>query len=281
MKQAAGVAWPAWAAALGSIVAAVLALAVLRRPPPRLMVANYAGRAVPAVLGPALVGAAVMGALVVGLLASGGSLGRTAIAALVSMAAVGAAGLADDLAGAGPRGLRAHVASLLRGRPTTGILKLAVGVAAGVILAVMLGGGAVRMAAAAVLMAACANVWNALDVAPGRALKWGAVVLALLLPVTWGDPAGLVVGATVGSAVGLLPFDLLERGMLGDAGSNPLGLAVGFGLAAGLPTPGVVIAAAAALALQVVAETVTISRVVEVVPLLRWFDGLGRIRPQG
>lgn len=281
MRLAAGVAWPAWAAALGSVSATALALGVLLRPPRRLMVTNYAGRAVPAVLGPVLVVAGALGALVVDILDSGGSLRRTGVAALVSMAALGVAGLADDLAGAGPRGLRAHVASLLRGRPTTGILKLAVGVAAGVSLAVLLGGGAVRMAAAAVLMAACANVWNALDVAPGRALKWGAVALAVLLPVTWRDPAGLVVGAALGSAVGLLPFDLLERGMLGDAGSNPLGLAVGFGLAASLPTPGVVIAAAAALVLQVAAETVTISRVVEAVPPLRWFDGLGRVRPQG
>jgi hypothetical protein len=271
-----GVAWPAWAAALGSVAAAVLALMFLRSPPRRLMVRNYAGRAVPAVLGPAFVAAVAVGTVAVAVLPSGLDLGRTGIGALVAMAVVGAAGLADDLAGAGPRGLRAHVASLLRGRPTTGILKLAAGVGAGVGLAVLLGGGAARIVAVAVLLAACANVWNALDVVPGRAIKWGTVALVLLLPATWTDPAGLVVGAALGGAVGLLPFDLVERGMLGDAGSNPLGLAVGFGLAAGLPTPAVVVAAGVALVLQGVAETVTISRLVEAVPALRWLDSLGR-----
>ena len=64
--------------------------------------------------------------------------------------------------------------------------------------------------------------------------------------------------------------------MLGDAGSNPLGLLAGLGLAVSLPTPWLVAAAVAAVLLQVAAETVTISRVVDAVPPLRWFDRLGR-----
>jgi hypothetical protein len=64
--------------------------------------------------------------------------------------------------------------------------------------------------------------------------------------------------------------------MLGDAGSNPLGFIVGTGLAAILPTWGVILAAVMALGLQVAAETVTISRLIEAVPPLRWYDRLGR-----
>jgi UDP-GlcNAc:undecaprenyl-phosphate/decaprenyl-phosphate GlcNAc-1-phosphate transferase len=133
--------------------------------------------------------------------------------------------------------------------------------------------------AAAVLVAACTNVWNALDVVPGRSLKWGIVVLLLALPRAWLGGGGEVPAAALGAAVAVLPFDLLERGMLGDAGSNPLGFLVGVTLALVLPTPGVVVAAAAAVALQVAAETVTISRLIEAAPLLGWFDRLGR-RPE-
>ncbi|HJV04176.1 MAG TPA: hypothetical protein VJ868_02825, partial [Actinomycetota bacterium] len=82
--------------------------------------------------------------------------------------------------------------------------------------------------------------------------------------------------ATLGAAAAVLPFDLLERGMLGDAGSNPLGFLVGVALAAVLPTGGVVAAAVGVLLLQVVAETMTISRLIESTPPLRWFDRLGR-----
>jgi UDP-GlcNAc:undecaprenyl-phosphate GlcNAc-1-phosphate transferase len=207
---------------------------------------------------------------------SGRRLGAVGLAAPAAMLVAEAAGLADDLSSGGPRGLRGHLTSLLSGRPTTGILKLAVGVAAGILLAVLLGGGPLRMAAAAVLMAASVNVWNALDVVPGRAIKWSLLPLALALLAGWSGPASLLAGATLGAAVGVLPFDLLERGMLGDAGSNPLGLAVGFGLAATLPTAAVVLGAVAVLLLQAAAETVTISRLVEAAPPLRWLDRVGR-----
>jgi UDP-GlcNAc:undecaprenyl-phosphate GlcNAc-1-phosphate transferase len=207
---------------------------------------------------------------------SGRRLGAVGLAALAAVLVVGAAGLADDLSGGGPRGLRGHLASLMSGRPTTGILKLAVGVGAGVLLAVLLGGGPLLIAAGAILIASSANIWNALDVVPGRALKWAVVPLGAALLIGWTDSSALLAGAALGAAVGVLPFDLLERGMLGDAGSNPLGLLVGFVLAAVLPEAGVVLAALAALLLQVAAETVTISRLVEATPPLRWLDRLGR-----
>ncbi|HZA27936.1 MAG TPA: hypothetical protein VE915_09930, partial [Actinomycetota bacterium] len=162
--------------------------------------------------------------------------------------------------------------------PTTGIVKLAAGVAAGTALALIMGGGPIRVVASAVLMAVSANVWNALDVVPGRALKAAIVALVPILLASWEAPLALLAAATLGAGAALLPFDLLERGMLGDAGSNPLGFLVGVGLAEVLPTPAVVAAALGGLILQVAAETVTISRLVEASPPLRWFDRLGRRR---
>jgi UDP-GlcNAc:undecaprenyl-phosphate/decaprenyl-phosphate GlcNAc-1-phosphate transferase len=145
-----------------------------------------------------------------------------------------------------------------------------------VVVAVLAAGGPLRVVTTAVLVAACTNLWNALDVVPGRSLKWGIVLLILSLPRAWLGGGGEVQGAALGAALAVLPFDLLERGMLGDAGSNPLGFLVGVALAAVLPTPGLVVAAVVAVALQVAAETVTISRLIEATPPLRWFDALGR-----
>jgi UDP-GlcNAc:undecaprenyl-phosphate/decaprenyl-phosphate GlcNAc-1-phosphate transferase len=102
------------------------------------------------------------------------------------------------------------------------------------------------------------------------------VVLVPVLAGAWGTGFGLIAAAALGAAVGVLPFDLLERAMLGDAGSNPLGVLAGAGLAVVLPTAGVVVAAVAAVLMQVAAETVTLSRAIEAVPPLRWFDRLGR-----
>jgi hypothetical protein len=273
------VAWPAVALVAGSVVAGALALLSVAGAPSRLVRRNHVGEPVPVVLGLALLGGILAGALA-GRAGAGLPVGPVEAAALVGTVALAAVGLLDDLFGdQGARGFRGHLGGLRRGRPTTGLLKLAGGVAAGLAVALLIGGGPVRVTAAAVLVATASNVWNALDVRPGRSLKWAVVVLLPVFAASRELGVGLVVGSALGAGLGVLPFDLLERGMLGDHGSNPLGFLVGTGLAVVLPTAGVVVAAVLVLALQVTAETVTVSRLIEAVPPLRWFDRLGRRAP--
>jgi hypothetical protein len=263
---------PAWIAGAVALLAAVLlAPAALRLGPQRLRVENWAGRTVPATLGWALLAGGTIGTWTAVLAGATGVVLAWAAAVLVF-----ATGFLDDALGHHARGLRGHLASLLRGRPTTGVLKLVVGTALGIGLAVWLGGNAARVAAASVVIVLSINLWNVLDVVPGRALKWAIVVLAAVVPAALDRPAGPLLAAGLGAAVGILPFDLRERGMLGDAGSNPLGLLAGLGLAVVLPTAWLVVAAVAAVMLQVAAETVTITRIVEAISPLRWFDRLGR-----
>ena len=168
-----------------------------------------------------------------------------------------AAGLVDDLAPAGPRGLRNHVRGLAAGHVSTGVVKVVVIVAAALVAIALQPGrsGWIRLAGA-VLVAASANVWNGLDVRPGRAIKFGLVaslglvgVDLVLLPT--------LPGVVLGSAAGLW-FDLHERAMLGDGGANLLGFTVGLGLYQVLPDPGVVVAAVVAVAINAVAETVNV-----------------------
>src|SRR4029450_11924415 len=113
-----------------------------------------------------------------------------------------------------------------------------------------------------VLLSGSANVWNGLDVVPGRSLK--AYVLPALAFAIWGETsdAPAVVGLLVG-AVAVLPFDLRESAILGDGGANPLGFAAGIALYDALPDPWVAVAAGVAVVLNVVAETVSFSRVLE------------------
>ncbi|HEX6208383.1 MAG TPA: hypothetical protein VF058_08515 [Actinomycetota bacterium] len=261
--------------AAGALVGAALAWFSQLRPPRGLVRENHAGLPVPAVLGLALVGGAVVGHAVGRPEAEAGVL---EVAAVVGLLVVFVVGVLDDLAGGGPRGLGGHLRSLASGRPTTGILKLVTGIAAGVAAAVAAGGGPLRIVAGAVVVATAVNVLNALDVVPGRSLKWGVIALAACQPAAWGTRVGSLVAAALGAAVASLPFDLGERAMLGDGGSNPLGFLVGVALLVVLPTPGLLVAAVALLALQVAAETVTISRLIEVAPPLRWLDGLGQRR---
>jgi UDP-GlcNAc:undecaprenyl-phosphate GlcNAc-1-phosphate transferase len=184
-------------------------------------------------------------------------------------------GQADDRAPQDVRGLAAHVRSLLHGRVTTGILKLVAGVSAAVLIALALGGGAIRVVTSTLVIALTVNVVNALDVRPGRAITWWFL---MQIGATWIELSGLTlaVSAYVGGALAVFFYDVRERGMLGDAGSNPLGLVGGTVLAASLPMWGLVAALVVLTGLQIAAETITISRLIERVPPLRWLDSVGR-----
>jgi len=90
------------------------------------------------------------------------------------------------------------------------------------------------------------------------------------------SPAGIALGVVAGSAAALLLGDLREAFMLGDTGANALGAALGLG-AVLTASPGARTAVAVVLLfLTLVSEVVSFSRIIERVPPLRAFDGLGR-----
>ena len=169
-----------------------------------------------------------------------------------AVAAVAALGLADDLWSGPERGFRAHLAS---GR-TTGVLKL-VGIPA-------IGLLATRRISGALLVGLAANALNQLDTRPGRALK---VYLAAALPLD----------APVGVAVLLLPYDLREMAMLGDAGSNALGALLGLGSVSRLTGRSRIAAIGALAALTLLGERTSFGRIVERTPVLRDLDDWGRV----
>lgn len=243
----------------------------------RLSVENHRGVLVPRTLGILLAICAGASTVVVATTATSQQrVTRAGWYAAVASLLVFAAGLVDDLSPAGPRGVRNHLRALISGRVTTGIVKLVVVTAAAVVSVSIQGGSNVLVrVAGVVLVAGCANLWNGLDVRPGRALKFG--ILAMLGVATtpvWLLPT--LPGAAVGSLVAVRP-DLREHAMLGDGGANLLGFTIGLGMYGVLPDAWVVVGAVAAVALNVVAETVALSRVIDAVPPLRWFDQLGRL----
>jgi Glycosyl transferase family 2 len=168
-----------------------------------------------------------------------------------AVTAVAAVGLADDLWSGEERGLRAH----LRAGRTTGMLKLV-----GIPLVGLL---ATRSLAGGILVAGSANLMNQLDTRPGRAIK--AYTLA-----------ALVVRAPLGIAVLLAPYDLRERVMLGDAGSNALGALLGLKSVERLHGWGRWAAALAVAGLNVVGERRSLGGLIEAAPVVRELDAWGR-----
>ena len=164
---------------------------------------------------------------------------------------IAALGFADDLWSGPERGFRAH----LRAGTTTGVLKLV-----GIPLAGLL---ATRRLSGALLVGLAANFLNQLDTRPGRALK---AYLA----------AAVFARAPIGVAVLLLPYDLRERVMLGDAGSNALGAMLGLSSVSRLTERGRWLAIGALAGLTLLGERRSLGELIERTPGLTHIDGIGR-----
>lgn len=229
---------------------------------------NFRGEPVTLVEGPAVaVGACA------GVLAAPGLGGRERAAAVAATAGAAAFGCYDDLSGGGEaRGFRGHLGALARGRVTTGAVKIAGIGATGLAAAALLGRRPVDLLLDGALIAGTANLVNLLDLRPGRA---GKAVLAAGAPHLAG-PAAPAAGALCGATAALLPDDLGERAMLGDAGANALGALLGTVAAAGLPRKGRVALLAGTAALTAASEVVSFTRVIDATPPLRRLDRLGR-----
>jgi UDP-GlcNAc:undecaprenyl-phosphate/decaprenyl-phosphate GlcNAc-1-phosphate transferase len=285
--------------------AARLGYAVLRaRPPggaPMWDRTNHRGEPITLLEGPAVALGGIAGAL-----ASGAS-ARDRIALAIAGAGAAAFGGYDDLRGNGAsRGFAGHLGALRAGELTTGAVKIA-GIGATGLAAALIAGRQVAAGSAdrgtsgaliagpqagagsadggtsaaltladalinAGLIAGGANLLNLFDLRPGRAIKAATLAGALLAASPGGRTAS---AAPVSAAVALLPEDLAERSMLGDAGANALGAMLGFA-AAKLPRPARVGALAVVIGLTAASEKVSFTKVIERTGPLRWLDMLGR-----
>lgn len=199
--------------------------------------------------------------------------GSAAIALLVShpllilVLGFGLLGLFDDVAEQEKRGWRSHLPDLAHGRLTPGTLKIV----GGGILAFVVGSGSDSFGWAIVstaIIALMANLFNALDVRPGRAGKAflvACVPLAILVP-----HLQVAVAAALGAVAGFLPSDLRERAMLGDAGSNAIGALVGGAVLIADP--------AAWLKLSLLGLLIVLTIVAEGPTLSHWIDRIGPLR---
>lgn len=247
---------------------------------------NYRGHPLPTAGGILIVLAVLVieaGRAVAGAAGVGEDPGLTLSRSLVLFAAFGFGflGFVDDLLGAGDdRGFRGHVRALTEGRLTTGFLKLFGGAGVAVVLVATPGfASGRRLIIDAVLIALAANFANLLDLAPGRLIKASWVAYLPLAVVLGTDDVGIAVAPVMGAALGLFPDDLRERLMLGDTGANVIGATLGLGVVLGLGGEARTGVLVAMIVLNVLAEVLSFSRLIDRVGFLRAFDRLGQ-RPE-
>jgi UDP-N-acetylmuramyl pentapeptide phosphotransferase/UDP-N-acetylglucosamine-1-phosphate transferase len=253
--------------------------------------ANYRGRQLPCPFGVLVLAATVIALIplmLVQQLASAEVFHPEALPIAVYAFGVLALGLVDDTlaedsseqgGGRTHRGWRGHGAALLRGEPSTGALKAAGSLGLALFAMSYFGLSSGRWLLAAVVLVLATNVFNLLDLRPGRSTK-AFVLLGVGLEIGAANLRPLwALGLFVAPALVAGVYDLRERSMLGDTGASVLGGVAGLWLVLTLSETGQLVALVLLLAITLYGELRSISGLVERTPGLRQLDSWGRPRP--
>ncbi len=201
---------------------------------------------------------------------------------MVYVLGVALLGLLDDALGRGAaadtdRGWRGHARALAAGRFSTGAIKAVGALALAAYATSGLGRQGIDYVADLALLLLATNLFNLLDLRPGRAEKAFFLLLAGLCLGAWTVEPIELLGLFIGPVAVVAWFTLRERAMLGDTGSNLIGALAGVAMLVTLGDTGRWIALALIVALTIFGEFRSISRTIDSIPPLRWIDSLGRV----
>lgn len=240
---------------------------------------NYRGRTVVFPFGVLPVAAAFVALVPLALLErlAGADAYPDALGPVIAFASgVALLGLIDDALSGPSRGWRGHGAAILRGGFSTGALKAAGTLGLALLVASGLPGSDLEFLLSAAVLVLATNLFNLLDLRPGRSVK-GFVLLGAGLTLGSMDLDALAaLGLFAAPVLVAGAYDLRERAMLGDTGSNLIGALAGLWLVLTLQTTGEAVALLVLAAITAYGEFRSISALVERTPVLRHLDSLGR-----
>lgn len=196
---------------------------------------------------------------------------------LVAVLAMSFLGFIDDMLGQrDTMGFKGHFGALFKGHLTTGGLKALGGGVAALFLAVFIAGGWGNIILNVLIIALFTNMLNLLDLRPGRAIKGFLIFLLLIVVLAVGRIEWSLITPLLGAVVFYFPLDLKAGAMMGDAGSNVLGVALGFIAAVCLDLPVRVGVLVFLILMHLYTEKYSLTTTIERVKILKAIDMMGR-----
>ncbi|MEI6793218.1 MAG: hypothetical protein WCK97_08290 [Actinomycetes bacterium] len=239
--------------------------------------ANFRDEMLPCPLGLLIPAAALAALIPLALLAGLFNLNTLDFVALPLILGVVALGIADDAFAGSARGWRGHGGAALGGSFSTGALKAVGTLGLALAWSAVTQHGVARFLLAALVIVLATNMFNLLDLRPGRSVKVFVLVGIGCTLGAWSFDSLFSLGLWVGPVLVCGALDLRERGILGDSGSNVVGAVAGVWLVLVLDTTGLAVAAAVLVLLTIYGEIRSINSLVESTPGLSHLDSIGRI----
>ncbi|MGE5390605.1 MAG: hypothetical protein ACM3PE_06020 [Deltaproteobacteria bacterium] len=186
-------------------------------------------------------------------------------------------GFIDDMLGQRDTlGFKGHIGALLRGRLTTGGLKAGGGFALALFLAFFHSPTITDLVINCLVIGLFTNLINLLDLRPGRAAKGFLFFLLVIIGLAAGKVEWMLVAPLLGAVLYYFRFDVGARTMMGDAGSNVLGLSLGYFTVLFLPfwcRAGFLLFL---IGMHIYTEKYSLSNTIEKISWLRAIDQWGR-----
>ena len=195
---------------------------------------------------------------------------------IFSMMAMFFAGALDDLIGnRNVSGLKGHFKSLFKGELTTGGFKALFGGFVGLVVSVCISSSIVDIIVNTLIIALSTNLMNLFDLRPGRAIKAYLVIMIPIYITLTGYIKALPL-LILPNVLAYFNTDLKARGMMGDTGSNVLGISIGVLMALGYGIKVRLAWLVFLILMHLITEKFSLTKIIEKNKVLKFIDNLGR-----
>ena len=186
------------------------------------------------------------------------------------------AGILDDIIGnRDVSGLKGHFKSLLNGKLTTGGFKALFGGFIGLVISIAISKNIYDIVINTLIIALSTNLMNLLDLRPGRAIKV-YLVISIVLLFTLGEYTRNLLLLIFPNVIAYFNQDLKAKAMMGDTGSNVLGISIGILFVMGYPLKVRLIWLAFLIFIHILTEKYSLTKIIENNKFLNFIDKLGR-----
>jgi len=196
---------------------------------------------------------------------------------LIGIVTMSFIGVIDDLIGnRNSLGFKGHIKSFFNSTVTTGFLKMLLGGLVAVFISLYYSDHPLVLLVNILLISLFTNLINLFDLRPGRAVKMSLMTALLLFFIGVPKDLEIILISIIAFCIFYLPQDIKALSMMGDVGSNAIGVSLGIITIISLEIHTKVIVLVALIALHLFAEKYSITKTIEKNQVLRYLDNIGR-----
>ncbi len=239
---------------------------------------NYKGHTIPVSMGITFIPVVIINTIILNYFFRNNSDAQQLLLVfLVGIMTIAVVGLIDDLAGSrSTLGFKGHIKSLLKGKLTTGGLKAVVGGLVSLFIGSLFSSHVFEIIVNALIIALSTNLINLLDLRPGRAIKGFLLIALSFVFVGLSNEVRIILISFIAYTIAYLPQDIRAKSMMGDVGSNALGIILGIVVVVSYTIITRYIVLGILILIHIFTERYSLTEIIERNPILNYIDELGR-----